>query len=156
MKKSGKIKQLSLALLSFPIFLTSCEIFKNPQPKLPAKLEVRVFNITNERPALKINGEYYNANNYSFTFKGGDLDLMLDSFFLGHVHIDTTFNVPANSLFTVPVVVEPDFEALGKTNLNLADSVFISFKGDMKGSVGWFSRKVHIDYKGKHYIDLKM
>lgn len=142
----------SLLLGSF----TGCRVFKKPEPRLPARLVVRVFNITPERAALKINGAYYNPNNYAFTFKGGDLDLMLDTFHLGRVHLDTVIEVPAHAVFNVPVVIEPDFEKLGQSGINLGDSVRISFKGDMKGSVGVFSRTIQITYEGIHYLDLQL
>ncbi|MDR6569119.1 MULTISPECIES: NDR1/HIN1-like protein [Chitinophaga] len=138
------------------IFLSGCTVFQTPEPRLPKKLAVRIFNITPQRAALKIEGIYYNPNNFGFTFKSGDLELMLDTFLLGKVHIDTVINVPAHALFTVPVTVAPDFNKLGQTGINLEDSVHISFKGTMKGSVGWFSKTIHIAYDGRHYLDLQM
>jgi hypothetical protein len=71
------------------------------------------------------------------------------------VHLDTTIEVDGKTSFIVPVVIEPDFDKLGSSGLNLGDSVTISYKGDMKGSVGWFSRDVHLEYQGIHFLDLK-
>ncbi|MEZ2440379.1 LEA14-like dessication related protein [Chitinophaga sp. W3I9] len=151
------IKKLPLLLaIAAAIFFSGCTAFKTPEPRLPKKLAVRVFNITPQQAALKIEGIYYNPNSFGFTFKGGDLDLMLDTFLLGHVHIDTLINVPANALFTIPVTVKPDFNKLGQTGINLEDSVHISFKGTMKGGVGWFSKTINIAYDGRHYLDLIM
>lgn len=131
-------------------------VFQTPEPRLPAKLPVRVFNITPQRPALRIEGLYYNPNGYAFTFKGGELDLWLDSFPLGHVRIDTSFEVPAHATFTVPVEVEPDFARLGASGIDLTDTVRIAFKGDMKGSVGIISQTLHMTYEGRHYLDLQV
>jgi LEA14-like dessication related protein len=137
-------------------FLSGCTLFKTPEPRLPKKLGVRIFSITPQKSAMKVEGVYYNPNSFGFTFKSGDLDLMLDTFYLGHVHLDTTINVPAHALFTVPVILEPDFNKLGQSGINLSDSVRISFKGTMKGNVGWFSRTIQMNYAGQHYLDLQL
>ncbi|SEW51072.1 NDR1/HIN1-like protein [Chitinophaga arvensicola] len=151
-----KITRIFAAGLIMTIFFSGCTLFKTPEARLPKKLGVRIFNITPERAAMKVEGIYYNPNSFGFTFKSGDLDLMLDTFYLGHVHLDTIIRVPAHALFTIPVVLQPDFNKLGQTGINLNDSVCISFKGTMKGSVGWFSRTIEIKYEGRHYLDLQM
>ncbi|WP_143310033.1 hypothetical protein [Chitinophaga vietnamensis] len=141
-------------LLLLALFLSSCSFFKTPEARLPRRLSVKVFNVTPNKPALRVTGVYYNPNNYGFTFTGGELDMKLDTFHLGHVRIDTVMIVPAHATFSIPVVLEPDFAALGNSGINLGDSVEISFAGTMSGRVGWFSKKINIHYQGKHALDI--
>ncbi|RBL91058.1 hypothetical protein DF182_00085 [Chitinophaga flava] len=141
-------------VLTAAMALQACTIFSPPEARLPGKLTVKVFSITPERPALEVTGVYYNPNNYGFTFTGGELDLKLDTFYLGHVKLDTVMTIPAHATFTVPVVVEPDFTKLGNSGINLADSVLLSFSGTMSGKIGSFSKKIHIQYQGKHFMDI--
>ena len=127
------------AMAIFPgtfILLQSCSFFKTPEPRLPRRLPVKVFNITPNRPALQVTGVYYNPNDFAFTFTGGELDVKLDTLYLGHVKLDTVMTVPAHALFNVPVVVEPDFAKLGSSGINLADTVLLSFSGRMTGKKG--------------------
>lgn len=137
------------------VALISCRIFEIPEPRLPEKLPVKIFNITPDRPALRIEGIYYNSNSFGFQIEGGELDLMLDTILLGHVKVDTVINVRPNSLFTVPVFFEPDFVKLSQMPLNFAEPVLISFKGFMHGSVGWFSKEIEIEYSDMHILDIR-
>ncbi|WP_212003956.1 hypothetical protein [Chitinophaga sp. HK235] len=141
-------------VLAAAMTLQACTVFSPPEARLPGKLTVKVFSITPERPALRVTGVYYNPNNYGFTFTGGELDLKLDTFYLGHVKLDTVMTIPAHATFTVPVVVEPDFTKLGNSGINLNDSVLLSFSGTMAGRIGCFSKKINIKYQGKHIMDI--
>lgn len=146
--------KIAVLAMAATIALSSCSFFKTPEARLPRKLAIKVFNITPQRAALRVTGVYYNPNNYGFTFTGGELDLRLDTFYLGHVKLDTVMNIPAHATFTVPVIVEPDFAKLGNSGINMADSVLVSFSGTMAGKVGWFSKKIDIKYQGKHFLDI--
>ncbi|NLU96009.1 LEA type 2 family protein [Chitinophaga sp. Ak27] len=154
MKVRERISRATILAVIAAITLSSCSFFKTPEARLPRKLPVKVFNITPQRAALRVTGVYYNPNNYGFTFTGGELDLRLDTFYLGHVKLDTVMNIPAHATFTIPVIVEPDFAKLGNSGINMADSVVVSFSGTMAGKVGWFSKKIDIKYQGKHFLDL--
>ncbi|MBO9730856.1 MAG: LEA type 2 family protein [Chitinophaga sp.] len=151
----AKWKMMVLALAA-AMALPSCTFFKTPEARLPRKLPVKLFGLAPERLALRVDGVYYNPNDYGFTFTGGELDLKVDSFYLGHVKIDTVMTIPAHAMFTVPVVVEPDFEKFSNSGVNVNDSVIISFSGTMNGKAKGISKKINISYKGKHMLDISI
>lgn len=148
--------KMSCLALAAAIALPSCTFFKTPEARLPRKLPVKLVSIAPERLGLRVEGVYYNANDYGFTFTGGELDLKVDSFYLGHVKIDTVMTVPAHAMFTVPVIVEPDFEKFSNSNVNVNDSVIVSFSGTMNGKAKGIAKKINISYQGKHMLDITM
>lgn len=102
-------------LLCF-VLLTSC--------RSPKDLEFREFknlaleNVGFAGATLKVDVVYYNPNNFGLELNRTDLDIFVDSTFLGHSTQDLQVKVPRREQFTVPLKVELDMKNLLKNGLS--------------------------------------
>ena len=102
-------------LLCF-VLLTSC--------RSPKDLEFREFknvaleNVGFAGATLKVDVVYYNPNNFGLELNRTDLDIFVDSTFLGHSTQDLQVKVPRREQFTVPLKVEIDMKNLLKNGLS--------------------------------------
>ncbi|MFT3911590.1 MAG: LEA type 2 family protein [Ferruginibacter sp.] len=100
----------------FLLFMTSC--------RAPKDLEFRGFkNITVENIGfaganLNVEVVAYNPNNYGVELNRTDLDIYLDSTYLGHSSQDLQVKVPRRQEFTVPLKVELDMKNIIKNGLS--------------------------------------
>ena len=68
--------------------------------------------------ALKVDLVYYNPNNFGLQLSRADLDLFLDSTFLGHSTQDIQVAIPKLDNFTIPLKVNLDVKNLLKNGLS--------------------------------------
>lgn len=111
-------------------FLTSCH-----QPKDLVFKEFK--NLSLEKlgfagVALKVDLVYYNPNNFGLELNRTDLDLFVDSSFLGHSSQDIQIFLPRRDFFTIPLKVDLDMKNLLKNGLT-----------------GFFNRDIHVRLLGK-------
>jgi LEA14-like dessication related protein len=135
--------------------LYACSPFKTPQFRMPPTLDVEVLKWEGSKPTIRTKAVCYNQNSMGFTFKGGEATIYLDTLKLGKALIDTTFFVPAHSVFKVPAYLKIDMPYLSTHGLKL-DGTVVSITGKFKGSVGAINKTLDISYKGKHDINLIM
>lgn len=135
--------------------LTSCSPFKTPQFRMPANIDVEVLKWDGNKPTIRTHAVCYNQNNVGFTFKGGEAVLYLDTLKLGKANIDTSFFVPARSVFKVPAYLKIDLAYLTAHGLKL-DSTVVTIDGKFKGSAAGVTKTLPVHYKGKHNINLIM
>jgi LEA14-like dessication related protein len=100
-------------LLFFSVFLmTSC--------RAPQDLEFREFNNLSldkmgfSASALKVDLVYYNPNNFGMELKRTELDIFIDSSFLGHSSQELEVAIPRRDVFTIPLKVDLDMKNLFK------------------------------------------
>ena len=67
--------------------------------------------------ALKVNLIYYNPNNFSLQLNRTDLDVYVDSTYLGHSAQDIQVAVPKRADFTIPLKVDLDVKNLLKNGI---------------------------------------
>ena len=116
----------------FVIFTTSCQApkdlvyrdFKN------LKLEKVGFAAT----TLKVDLVYYNPNNFGLQLKYTDLDIYVNSNYLGHSSQDYQITIPRLSEFTMPLAIEVDMKNLMKNAFPtlLGKEVLIKVTGTVK------------------------
>lgn len=115
MKKYLSPSVLMLSLIVFT-FMTSC--------REPKALEFREFNnltvdkLSFSGASLKVNLVYYNPNNLGLQLNRTDLDVYIDSTFLGHSSQDIQISVPKKANFTIPLKVDLDVKNLLKNGLS--------------------------------------
>ena len=108
------IKSLG-AILALVLFLSSCGT--------PKDLEFREFknlavdNIGFSGANLKVDVVYYNPNNFGLELNRTDLDIYLDSTYLGHSSQELQVKVPRREEFTIPLKVELDMKNLLKNGI---------------------------------------
>ncbi len=135
--------------------LSACTVFKQPEFRMPANLDVEVLKWDGGKPTIRTKAICYNQNKIGFTFEGGETAIYLDTLKLGVAKIDTTFFVPAQSEFKVPAYLQLDLPYLSAHGLRL-DSTLVSITGEFKGSALGIKKTMKINYKGKHDINLIM
>lgn len=118
-------------------------------------VDVQVLKWENNKPYVRTTAICYNQNNVGFQFKGGEVEIHLDTLLLGRAKIDTTFFVPKHTEFKVPAYLSLDLVYLDKHGLKL-DSVMVHLEGKFKGSVVGITKTMQIKYSGKHNINLIM
>ncbi|MEO6539239.1 MAG: LEA type 2 family protein [Ferruginibacter sp.] len=95
--------------------MTSC--------RAPKDLEFKEFkNLSIEKlgfagAALKVDMLYYNPNNFGLELNRTDLDVFVDSTFLGHSSQEIQVKIPKRDIFSVPLKIDLDMKNLLKNSL---------------------------------------
>ena len=97
------------------ICMTSCRSPKDPVFK--EFKNVSVENIGFSGANLKVDVVYYNPNNFGLELNRTDLDIFIDSTFLGHSTQDLQVKIPRREDFIIPLKVELDMKNLLKNGL---------------------------------------
>jgi LEA14-like dessication related protein len=138
---------LSLLLLMLVFFMTSC--------RAPKDLEFREFNnlslenVSFLSAVLKVDLVYYNPNNFGLELNRTDLDIYIDSTYLGHSNQDVQVAIPKREIFTVPLKVDLDMKNLLKNGLTsfIKKTVNVRVTGKVKvGKAGVF-KSFNVDYQ---------
>ncbi|HPH85460.1 MAG TPA: LEA type 2 family protein [Ferruginibacter sp.] len=141
-------------LCTLPLFMTSC--------RTPKDLEFREFknlsleNIGFSGANLKVDVVYYNPNNFSLELNRTDLDIFVDSNFLGHSSQDIQVKVPKRDIFTIPLKVELDMKNLLKNGITSLFNKEVNVKvlGKVKvGKAGVF-KSFNVDYQTVQKLSL--
>ena len=141
-------------LSTLPLFMTSC--------RTPKDLEFREFknlsleNIGFSGASLKVDVVYYNPNNFSLELNRTDLDIFVDSNFLGHSSQDIQVKVPKRDIFTIPLKVELDMKNLLKNGITSLFNKEVNVKvlGKVKvGKAGVF-KSFNVDYQTVQKLSL--
>ena len=114
MKKYGY--PLLPLILAFLLLLPSCHAPKDLIFKEYNGLSVD--NLSFSGATLKVNLVYYNPNNFGLQLNRTDLDVYIDSTYLGHSASDIQVAVPKRADFTLPLKVNLDMKNLLKNGLN--------------------------------------
>ena len=133
-----------------------------PSCREPKDLEFREFkNLSLEKIGfsssnLNVDLVYYNPNNFSLELHRTDLDIYLDSNFLGHSSQDLQVAIPKRDQFTVPLKVEIDMKNLLRNGLSslFKKEVSIRLLGKVTvGKAGVF-KSFPVDYTTVQNIEL--
>ena len=151
--RSLKPGDIALAF-TLTILLNSCST--------PKDLEYRDFkNFTVEKmgfssSAIKMDLIYYNPNNFGLQLKSTNLDIYIDSTYLGHTSQEYQITIPKRREFTVPISVDVDMKNLLKNALNTSfkKEVMVKVTGTVKVGKMNVYKSFAVDYSGVHTIDL--
>lgn len=106
---------LPFFFIALVAFMTSC--------RSPKDLEFRGFtnlsveNIGFTGAILHVDVLYYNPNNFGLELNRTDLDIFIDSTFLGHSSQDLQVRVPRRQEFSIPLKVDLDMRNLLKNGI---------------------------------------
>jgi LEA14-like dessication related protein len=136
------------------IFMTSC--------RTPRDLEFREFkNLSLEKigfTGANLNAEivFYNPNNFGLELNRTDLDIYLDSSYLGHSSQDIQVAIPKRDIFSIPLKVDLDLKNLLKNGLStlFRKEVMIRVVGKVKVGKAGVLKSFNIDYQTIQNIDL--
>ena len=139
--------------LSYLIITTSC--------RAPKDLEFREFknlaldNLGFSSAKLKVDVVYYNPNNFGLELNRTDVDIFVDSTFLGHSAQDVQVKVPKRDIFTIPLVVDLDMKNLIKNGITAFFNKEVNIKvvGRVKvGKAGVF-KSFPLTYQTRQKLD---
>lgn len=152
MRSLGSTSLLFLSILT--ILLTSCGT--------PKSLEYRDFkNFSIEKiglssSAMKMDLVYYNPNRFGLQLMRTDLDIYVDSTFIGHTTQEYQITLPRQREFTIPIKMDVDMRNIIKNAFNLAFSTEINLQitGTVKvGKMNIF-KSFSVNYTGKQQVSL--
>jgi LEA14-like dessication related protein len=113
MKKS--LLPIVLVVAMFSIFLSGCHKPKDLVFKEFKNLKVDQLSFSGA--ALNVDLVYYNPNNFGLQLSRTDLDIFVDSTFLGHSTQNIQVAVPRRDNFTIPLKVDLDVKNLLKNGV---------------------------------------
>ena len=143
--KNPSIQFLSI-FIALLVIQTSCHELKS--------LEFREFkNLTLDKlsfagAALKVDLVYYNPNNFGLQLNRTDLDVYVDSTFLGHSSQDIQVNISKRDVFTIPLKLDLDVKNLLKNGITsmLNKSVSVRVLGSVKVGKAGIYKSFPVDY----------
>ncbi|MEI9942998.1 MAG: hypothetical protein WDN26_02145, partial [Chitinophagaceae bacterium] len=141
-----------IPVLFLSIFFVSCKDFKDPV--FESIENVKMGEMTLEKPTIKLEMKYFNPNKYSAKLKNAEGDAWMDSSYLGHFTVDTTVAVPANAEFNIPVNLAIDMKTIMKNSLALLinPEVNIRITGTAKAGRNGFYKNFPLHYEGKQNL----
>ena len=134
---------ISLALL---VLQSSCQ-----EPKALVFKEFKnlsVEKLSFAAAALKVDLVYYNPNNFGLQLNRTDLDVYIDSTFLGHSSQDIQVNVPKRDVFTIPLKLDLDVKNLLKNGITsmFNKNVSVRVLGSVKVGKAGIYKSFPVDY----------
>ena len=137
-------------LLSFIGFVMICM----SSCREPKDLEFRSFknlrveDVSFSSAKLNVDLTYYNPNNFGLELNKTDLDIFIDSNYLGHSLQDIQVRIPKRQEFTVPLKVDLDMKNLLKNGVATLfnKQVAIRVLGKVKVGKAGVMKNFNVDY----------
>ncbi len=150
------LKKLSalLTILLCLLFMTSC--------RSPKDLEFKEFNNVKldrlgfSASSLSVNLVYYNPNNFGLELNRTELDIFVDSVYLGHSSQILQVPIPKRDNFTIPLKIDLDMKNLFKNSLITLfnKEVAIRTVGNVKVGKAGIYKNIKVDYTTKQQLSL--
>ncbi|MDP4264544.1 MAG: hypothetical protein Q8941_18585 [Bacteroidota bacterium] len=141
---------ISMALL---FLLASCG--KMEEPVFNNIGNVRVNKLGIGQSVVTLDMQYFNPNHSKAKLKEAEGDTWLDSTYIGHFHVDSMVNIPANANFTVPVKLDVDMKYLLKyaaSGFKSDQEVLVTVKGRARAGKSGFYKNFPINYEGRQNL----
>ncbi|MFZ1529089.1 MAG: LEA type 2 family protein [Ferruginibacter sp.] len=133
-----------------------------PSCREPKDLEFRDFknlkvhNIGFSAAKLKVDLIYYNPNNFGLELNRTNLDLYIDSSFLGHSAQNIQVAIPKRDVFTIPLEIDLDMKNLLKNGLTayMNKEVLVRAVGKVKVGKAGIYKNFNVDYSTRQTFSL--
>jgi LEA14-like dessication related protein len=129
------------------------------QPQAPQYAGITNFKVSTlglGESVVSADLKYFNPNNYSMKLKYGELNVYVNSRYIGKTLLDTLTAIPANDSFLIPVSMKVDMKQIYSNALD----ILLSREADIKldgfaklGKAGLYFN-VPINYEGKQKIEI--
>lgn len=135
-----------IVTLLFIISLTSCREPKDLEFRKVQNISLEHVNFSSAM--LKLELVYFNPNHFGLELNRTDLDLYVDSSFLGHSSQDIQVAIPRNGEFTLPLVIDVDIKNLLKNGLNslFNKEIAVRLLGKVKIGKAGVYKSFNVDY----------
>ena len=145
---------LFLTVFALILLMTSC--------RAPKDLEYRDFKNLNVQKlgfassTIKLDLVYYNPNNFGLQLKNTDLDIYIDSNYLGHSAQEYQITIPKRSEFTLPFQVEVDMKNMLKNALStlISKEVWVKVTGTVRLGKANIFKTFPVNYEGSQKFSL--
>lgn len=146
----------------YPLFLFISLLVFMPSCRAPKDLEFREYNSVSlenmgfTSSTLKMNLVYYNPNNFGLELKRTELDIYVDSTFLGHSSQELQVAIPKRDVFSIPLIVNLDMKNLLKNGLSTLfnKEVLVRAVGNVKVGKAGVYKNFKVDYSSKQQFSL--
>ena len=146
-------------LLLFPFILlivivTSCRAPKDLEYHDFRNLRVQQLGFASS--TIKVDLVYYNPNNFGLQLKGADLDIYIDSNYLGHSAQEYQISIPKRAEFTLPFQVDVDMKNMLKNALAtvLSKEVWVKVTGTVRLGKANIFKTFPVHYEGLQKFSL--
>jgi len=149
MTTAFKYAPILFAFFAISLFVTGC--------REPKDLEYRDFkNLSTDKlgfstSTFKVDLIYYNPNNFGLQLKRTDLDVYIDSNYLGHTAQDFQINIPKRAEFTLPLSIEVDMKNAYKNAIPalFGKEVTVRVVGKVKLGKANVYKSFNVNYEGR-------
>ena len=145
---------LSLFFFTCSLSQTSCHEPKSLEFRNFSNLKVDKLSFA--AAALTVDLVYYNPNNFGLQLSKTDLDVFIDSTFLGHSSQDIQVNIPKLNTFTIPLKLDLDVKNLLKNGLTsmFNKNVAVRVLGSVKVGKAGLYKSFPVDYTSMQNFSL--
>ena len=152
MKKFTSPLFLAFGLLI--IIVTSCRAPKDLEYRDFKNLRVNQLGFAFS--TIKVDLIYYNPNNFGWQLKETDLDIYLDSSYLGHSAQEYQITIPRRAEFTLPFEVNVDMKNMLKNALStiLNKDVWVKVTGTVRLGKANIFKTFPVHYEGLQKFSL--
>lgn len=142
--------------VSIVVLLASCGKVQEPQFRRINNFGVKNVSLQDATVGLQIT--YFNPNNFGVAVKEADIDLYIDTVFVGKFLQPQQIAVAEDSEFSIPIEGKISWRKIAQSNLHkqAGKEVLVKAAGSVKvGKGGVFVNKA-INYSGRHVLDLDL
>jgi len=152
MKKTNS--PLLLLLILLIISVTSCRAPKDLEYRDFKNLRVQQLGFSSS--TIKVDLVYYNPNNFGLQLKETNLDIYLDSNYLGHSAQEYQITIPKRAEFTLPFQVDVDMKNMLKNALStiLSKEVWVKVTGTVRLGKANIFKTFPVHYEGLQKFSL--
>lgn len=146
------MRRLLIITPFFCLLLASCKKIKDPVFNRIANVKIGKIGIGSSQVAFDV--EYFNPNNKSAKLKEASGEAWLDSNYLGHFHVDSLIDIPANANFMIPVKLDVDMKYMLRYSLTgfKNEDVLVTVKGTAKVGKSGIYKNFPINYEGRQNL----
>ena len=152
MKKT--ISPLFALFILFIMAMTSCRAPKDLEYRDFKNLRVEQLGFSSS--TIKVDLLYYNPNNFGLQLKETNLDIYIDSNFLGHSAQEYQITIPKRAEFTLPFQVDVDMKNMLKNALStiMSKEVWVKVTGTVRLGKANIYKTFPVSYEGKQKFSL--
>ena len=141
-----------LVCLLYPLFVfsTSCSNSVK-EPEFIRASHFKIDKLGMKQTTLSMKLVYYNPNAFKLGFERADLDVFLDSRFMGKTTLDSLIQIPAKDTFNIPVKISLEMKNLASNLFTLAtkEEVEVSLRGKARIRKAGIGIDLPVNYTGK-------
>lgn len=152
MKRIYYLSFVMMLAIAATVLVMSCA-----NPRQLEYQDVKNFRINeiSMNPKIGMDVQFYNPNTFGMTMKDANIDLYLNGKFAGNAKLATSYDVPGQDTFLLPVNLTADLKQILPNALAIIvnKKIDVELKGYVKAGRGVFVN-VPINYKGEQELNV--